>query len=66
MVRLQDVELTLKSDAGEVNILRGIDLSVNRGETVGVVGPSGSGKTSMIMIIAGLEQITGGQIWVGT
>ena len=64
MVRLQDVELTLKSDAGEVNILRGIDLSVNRGETVGVVGPSGSGKTSMIMIIAGLEQITGGQIWV--
>ena len=64
MVRLQDVKLTLKSDAGEVNILRGIDLSVNRGETVGVVGPSGSGKTSLIMIIAGLEQITGGQIWV--
>ena len=64
MVRLQGVELTLKSDAGEINILRGIDLSVDRGETVGVVGPSGSGKTSMIMTIAGLERITGGQIWV--
>ena len=64
MVRLQDVQLSLKSDAGEVNILRGINLTVDRGETVGVVGPSGSGKTSLIMTIAGLEQITGGQIWV--
>ncbi|MED5573631.1 MAG: ATP-binding cassette domain-containing protein, partial [Pseudomonadota bacterium] len=51
IVRLQEVELTLKSDAGEINILRGIDLSVGKGETVGVVGPSGSGKTSMIMVI---------------
>ena len=64
MVRLQDVELTLKSDAGEINILKGIDLSIDRGESVGVVGPSGSGKTSMIMTVAGLERITAGQIWV--
>ena len=64
MVLLQGVELTLKSDAGEINILRGIDLSVRRGESVGVVGPSGSGKTSMIMVIAGLERISSGQITV--
>ena len=64
MVLLQGVELTLKSDAGEINILRGIDLSVGRGESVGVVGPSGSGKTSMIMVIAGLERISSGRISV--
>ena len=64
MVLLQGVELTLKSDAGEINILRGIDLSVARGEAVGVVGPSGSGKTSMIMVIAGLERISSGRISV--
>jgi len=64
MVLLQGVELTLKSDAGEINILRGIDLSVGRGESVGVVGPSGSGKTSMIMVIAGLERISSGRIAV--
>ena len=64
MVRLQEVELTLKSDAGEINILRGIDLSVEKGESVGVVGPSGSGKTSMIMVIAGLEQVSSGRISV--
>ena len=63
MVRLQDVELTLKSDAGEVNILRGIDLSVNS-ETVGVVGPSVR-KTSMIMIIAGLSKSLGGRLVSG-
>jgi putative ABC transport system ATP-binding protein len=65
MVLLQGVELTLKSDAGEINILRGIDLSVGIGESVGVVGPSGSGKTSMIMVIAGLERISSGRISVG-
>lgn len=64
MVLLQGVELTLKSDAGEINILRGIDLSVDRGESIGVVGPSGSGKTSMIMVVAGLERISAGRISV--
>ena len=65
MVLLQGVQLTLKSDAGEINILRGIDLSIRRGESIGVVGPSGSGKTSMIMVIAGLERISSGRISVG-
>ncbi len=65
MVALKDVHLTLGSLAGEVNILRGIDLSVGAGETVSIVGPSGSGKTSMIMIIAGLERATSGDVTVG-
>ena len=62
MVHLKEVELILKSDAGEINILRGVDLSVAKGESIGVVGPSGSGKTSMIMVIAGLEQISSGRV----
>ena len=65
MIDLRDVHLTLGSLAGEVNILRGIDLSVGRGETVSVVGPSGSGKTSMLMIVAGLEQATSGSVRIG-
>lgn len=65
MIALRDVHLTLGSLAGEVNILRGIDLDVYRGETVSVVGPSGSGKTSMLMIVAGLEQATSGQVTIG-
>lgn len=65
MVSLENVELRLGSGAGEVNILRGIDLSVERGEAVSIVGPSGSGKTSMIMVIAGLERATDGRVEIG-
>lgn len=65
MIDLRDVHLTLGSQAGEVNILRGIDLTVDRGETLSVVGPSGSGKTSMLMIVAGLERATAGTVIVG-
>jgi putative ABC transport system ATP-binding protein len=62
MIRLSDVQLKLASAAGEVNILRGLNLDVARGETVGVVGPSGSGKSTMMMIIAGLERPTAGRV----
>jgi putative ABC transport system ATP-binding protein len=65
IVALRDVHLTLGSLAGQVNILRGIDLTVAAGETVSIVGPSGSGKTSMIMIVAGLERATSGSVLVG-
>lgn len=64
LIQLNDVELTLSSDAGPVEILRGIDLHVGRGETVGIVGPSGSGKTSLLMILAGLERATKGSVRV--
>ncbi len=64
IVHLQDVHLRLDSAAGPVNILRGLDLSVGRGERVGVVGPSGSGKSTMMMVMAGLERPSSGRISV--
>ena len=63
-VRTRDLRLTLESEAGEVNILKGIDLTVGAGETLGIVGPSGSGKTSLLMVLGGLEQATGGAVAV--
>ncbi len=64
VVQIEDLHLTLDSVAGPVNILRGIDLVVGRGETVSVVGPSGSGKTSLMMVIAGIERQTAGRVVV--
>ncbi|MCW5698792.1 MAG: ABC transporter ATP-binding protein [Rhodospirillales bacterium] len=61
-IALEDIHLTLDSTAGAVHILKGIKLVVERGETVGLVGPSGSGKTSLLMVIAGLEQVTAGTV----
>jgi putative ABC transport system ATP-binding protein len=64
LIRLSKAELTLMASAGPVEILKGIDLSVAPGEVLSVVGPSGSGKSSMMMLIAGLERATGGQVTV--
>jgi putative ABC transport system ATP-binding protein len=64
IVDLADVHLKLESAAGEVNILRGVTLRVDRGETVAVVGPSGSGKSTMMMIAAGLERPSAGKVRV--
>jgi putative ABC transport system ATP-binding protein len=64
LIRLNDVGLTLDSRAGAVRILERIDLAVEDGESVAVVGPSGSGKTSLLMVIAGLERATTGQVGV--
>ena len=59
---LHDVNLTLAGNAGPVEILRGITLSVAKGETLGLVGPSGSGKSSLLMLMGGLERATGGSV----
>ncbi|GAB6052386.1 ABC transporter ATP-binding protein [Magnetospira thiophila] len=63
-VRLSDIHLSLTSAAGPVNILRGVNLTVARGEAAGIVGPSGSGKTTLLMVIAGLERPTSGRVRV--
>jgi len=59
---LENVSLTLPSAAGPVEILRGLDVTVGRGERVALVGPSGCGKSSMIAVAAGLERPTGGRV----
>jgi putative ABC transport system ATP-binding protein len=59
---LEGVTLTLPSTAGPVNILKGVNLEVEPGQTVAVVGPSGSGKSSLISVAAGLERPTSGVV----
>jgi putative ABC transport system ATP-binding protein len=62
VLSLRNATLSLDGNAGRVDILHGISLDIQSGETVGLVGPSGSGKSSLLMLMGGLEQATGGSI----
>jgi putative ABC transport system ATP-binding protein len=61
---LSAVNLSLSSRAGAVHILKNVSFTAESGQSLGIVGPSGSGKTSLLMVIAGLERVTSGQITV--
>lgn len=54
--------MTLDGNAGQVDILHNISISVDQGTSVGLIGPSGSGKSSLLMLLGGLERATGGTV----
>lgn len=55
----------LRKSFGDVDVLHGIDLEISDGEFVVFVGPSGCGKSTMLRCIAGLEDITSGELYIG-
>lgn len=62
ILSLSNASLSLMGNAGRVDILHDISLNVTGGETLGLIGPSGSGKSSLLMLMGGLEQATGGTV----
>ena len=55
----------LTKSFGAVDVIRGVDLDIKAGEFVVFVGPSGCGKSTLLRMIAGLEDITGGDLTIG-
>ncbi|MGL5005423.1 MAG: ATP-binding cassette domain-containing protein, partial [Casimicrobium sp.] len=54
----------VKKSYGNVDVIHGVDLAIADGEFVVIVGPSGCGKSTLLRMVAGLEPITNGEIWI--
>ena len=63
LLKLKKVNLKYQTGKDNVNVLKNIDLTIKKKETISIVGESGSGKTSLIMLIGGLESATSGKIF---
>src|SRR4028118_2349594 len=63
---MAEVQLrSVRKSFGSVDVIKGIDLSVTSGEFCVFVGPSGCGKSTLLRMIAGLEEVTEGEIRIG-
>jgi putative ABC transport system ATP-binding protein len=65
VVEVRELRRTFESEGVPVRALRGVDLTVARGEFVAVMGPSGCGKSTLLNLIAGLDTPSGGEVRVG-
>ncbi|MGB1111319.1 MAG: ABC transporter ATP-binding protein [Gammaproteobacteria bacterium] len=55
MIKISDLAMSYPVGDGRLNVLNGVDIRIERGQSVAIVGPSGSGKTSLLSLLAGLE-----------
>jgi len=65
MIDMHGIVKTFKNAAGEFTVLKGIDLTINRGEFVSIVGKSGSGKSTLLNMITGIDHPTDGRMIIG-
>lgn len=62
MIDLHDLNMTYELAGQQLEILSGVNLTINQSETIAIIGPSGSGKTTLLLLLAGLEQPKSGEI----
>ena len=64
LIAARGVKKTYSDNGVPVEAVKGIDLTITKGEFTAIVGPSGSGKTTFLNIISGLDTPSGGEVWL--
>lgn len=64
IIELNEVSKTYSTAAGEFTALKGVNLTIDSGEFLGVVGKSGAGKSTLLNMINGVDQLTNGEVIV--
>ena len=65
MIKTHNLRQSVSIYDGQLEILKGIDLEIARGESVAIIGASGSGKTTLLSMLAGLDTPTSGKVYLG-
>src|SRR5919206_2801480 len=65
IVEVRDLHKSFTRGSETIDVLQGLTLDVGVGEFLALMGPSGSGKTTLLNLIAGLDQPSAGEVWVG-
>lgn len=63
MIEVQDLKKSFITEAGELQVLKGIDLSIKEREIVGIVGASGVGKSTLLHLLGALDRPTSGKVF---
>ena len=65
IVRVRNIHKYFRRGSEQIDVLNDLSLDVPEGEFLALMGPSGSGKTTLLNLIAGLDQPSRGEVWVG-
>jgi lipoprotein-releasing system ATP-binding protein len=63
LIETTQLKKSFTTDAGDLHVLKGIDLSINEGEMVSIVGASGVGKSTLLYILGALDRPTSGEVF---
>jgi sn-glycerol 3-phosphate transport system ATP-binding protein len=64
-ISLRNVVKRYRTGKTELQVIHGVNAEISNGEFIVIVGPSGCGKSTLLRMVAGLEEISGGEIWIG-
>jgi len=65
VIKIENINKTYNENTIPVHALNGVNLEIDKGEFTAIVGPSGCGKTTLLNILGGLDQPTGGKVTIG-